>query len=291
MRSFSILCLAVLLAPLALGAGTAARAAEPIAIVAAENFYGELAREIGGDKVAVTSILSNPDADPHLFETSPSVARAVSAAAIVIYNGADYDPWLPKLLAAAPRPERTAIVAAELVGYHSGNNPHLWYDPPTLPAVARALAAELAKRDPADAQIFGANLAAFDASLAPVTAAIARLKAAHAGTPVTATEPVFGYMAAALGFTMLNPEFQLATMNDTEPSPSQVAGFEASLKSGQAKLLFYNSQVTDDTTTRLRQLAEDSHVPVVGVTETAPAGKTIAAWFMAELDAVAEALK
>lgn len=291
MRSFPIICLALMLAPLTLGVGTAARAAEPITIVAAENFYGELAAEIGGDKVAVTSILSNPDADPHLFETSASIARTVSAAAIVIYNGADYDPWMQKLLAAAPRPGRTAIVAAELTGRRSGDNPHLWYDPPTLPAVARALAADLSQRDPADAQTFRANLAAFDASLAPVTAAIARLKAAHAGTAATATEPVFGYMAAALGLTMLNPEFQLAVMNDTEPSPSQVAGFEASLKSGQAKLLIYNAQVTDDTTARLLKLAQDSHIPVVGVTETAPSGKTIAAWFMAELDAIAEALK
>jgi zinc/manganese transport system substrate-binding protein len=291
MSPFPTLCLAALLAPLSFGAVLPVRAAAPIAIVAAENFYGELAREIGGDEVAVTSILSNPDADPHLFETSASMARTVSAAAIVIYNGADYDPWMQKLLTAAPRPGRTAIIAAELTGRKSSDNPHLWYDPPTLPAVGKALAAELSRRDPADAQTFSANLAAFDASLAPVTAAIARLQAAHAGTAVTATEPVFGYMAAALGFTMLNPEFQLAIMNDTEPSPSQVAGFEASLKSGQAKLLFYNAQVTDDTTTRLLKLAQDAHVPVVGVTETAPPGKTIAAWFMAELDAVAEALK
>jgi zinc/manganese transport system substrate-binding protein len=238
----------------------------------------------------VTSILSNPDADPHLFETSPSVARAVSAAAIVIYNGADYDPWLPKLLAAAPRAERTAIVAAELVGYRSGNNPHLWYDPPTLPAVARALAAELAKRDPADAQIFGANLAAFDASLAPVTAAIARLKAAHAGTPVTATEPVFGYMATALGFRMRNERFQLAVMNQTEPRVSDIAAFENDLRKHLVRLLFYNSQATDAAAQRLVGIARQSKIPVVGITETEPQGRTYQDWMMGQLDAVAQAL-
>jgi zinc/manganese transport system substrate-binding protein len=265
--------------------------AAPIGIVAAENFYGELAGEIGGTHVIVTAILSNPDADPHLFEASPSTARALADADIVIANGADYDPWMEKMLSASPRPNRTELVAADLTGHKSGDNPHLWYDPPTLPAVAKALAAELEKRNPANAADFAANLAKFDASLQPVAEKIAAIRAAHAGIEVTATEPVFGYMAAALGFKMLNEPFQLAVMNDTEPSPSQVAGLEASLKSGEAKILFYNSQVTDDTTTRLLALAKASHVPVVGVTETAPANTTIPAWFSGQLDAVADALK
>jgi len=265
--------------------------ADPIGVVAAENFYGELAEAIGGTHVAVSAILSNPDADPHLFEASPSTARALADADIVIANGADYDPWMEKMLSASPRPNRTELVAADLTGHKSGDNPHLWYDPPTLPAVAKALAAALAKRDPADAADFAANLQNFDASLQPVVEKIAAIKSAHAGIEVTATEPVFGYMAAALGFKMLNDSFQLAVMNDTEPSPSQVAGFEASLKSGEAKILFYNSQVTDDTTTRLLALAKASHVPVVGVTEMAPADTTIPAWFSGQLDAVADALK
>ncbi|MQT12209.1 metal ABC transporter solute-binding protein, Zn/Mn family [Segnochrobactrum spirostomi] len=259
-------------------------------IVAAENFYGDVAKEIGGSHVEVTSILSNPDEDPHLFETSPSTARALVDAAIVVYNGADYDPWMPKLIAASPAPNRSVIVAADLIGAKSGDNPHLWYKPATLPAVAKALAADLSKRDPAHAADFAKNLAAFDAKFEKLDAKIAAIKAKYAGTTVTATEPVFGYMAEALGFKMLNGDFQLAVMNDTEPSPAQVAAFEQSLSSGTARILFYNSQVTDATTTRMLDIAKKSKVAVVGVTETEPKGKTIADWFGGQLAEVEHAL-
>ena len=272
-----------------LGVG-AALAAEPISVVAAENFYGDVARQIGGAHVAVTSILANPDEDPHLFETSPSTAAALAGAAIVIANGADYDPWMTKLLSASATPRRTLIVAADLVGAHAGDNPHLWYDPKTLPAVARDVAAKLAARDPADAALFKANLEAFDASFAPIVATVDAIKAKHAGTVVTATEPVFGYMAEALGFTMLNYDFQVAVMNDAEPSPSQVAGFEDSLKGGKVRILFYNSQVTDKTTARLMGLAKAAHVAVVGVSETEPKGMDVQAWFAGQLKAVSAAL-
>jgi len=282
---------AAVMAVIAFALPIAARAADPITIVAAENFYGDLASEIGGAQVKVTSILSNPDEDPHLFESSASTARDIAGAAIVIYNGADYDPWMDKLLSASPNNDRTAFAAADLTGHKSGDNPHLWYAPETLPTVAKALEEELEKRDPADAAVFKANLAQFIASLAPVDAAIARIKAASAGTQVTATEPVFGYMAEALGLKMLNYDFQVATMNDSEPSPSEVAGFENSLRDGSAKILFYNSLVTDDTTTRLLKLAKDGHVKIIGVTETEPQGKTIAGWFLGQLQEVEEALK
>src|SRR3569833_3047195 len=128
-----------------------ALAADPIPVVAAENFYGDLASQIGGSHVTVTSIIANPDDDPHLFETSPSTARTLASTAIVIYNGADYDPWMEKLLSADSTPGRTVLVAADLTGHKSGDNPHLWYDPGTFPAVAAAIAADLQKRDPADA--------------------------------------------------------------------------------------------------------------------------------------------
>ncbi|GLS20079.1 ABC transporter substrate-binding protein [Labrys miyagiensis] len=277
---------------LALGSVLAgpALAADKVKIVAAENFYGDLATQIGGDHVDVTSILSNPDDDPHLFESSPSTAKALSSAGIVVYNGADYDPWMDKLLSASTNADRKTIVAADLIGRKSGDNPHLWYDPKTLPAVAAALADELGKRDSANAQTYKANLASFDASFAALTKQAEALKAKYQGTPVTATEPVFGYMAEALGFKMLNYDFQVAIMNDTEPSPSQVAGFEKSLKDGSAKILFYNSQVSDETTKHLLQLARDNKVAVVGVTETEPAGKTIQTWFGGQLKEVGSAL-
>lgn len=283
--------LSVIGAVLTLGAFTAtAWATEPLKIVAAENFYGDLAAQIGGSHVTVTSILSNPDEDPHLFETSASTARAIANADIAIYNGADYDPWMKKLLSASSAPNRITIIAADLVDAKSGDNPHLWYNPKTLPAVASKLAADLEERDPANAAEYKANLARFDAEFSDVLKKVAAVKASFGGTKVTATEPVFGYMAEAMGFDMLNYGFQLATMNDTEPSPQQVANFENSLKSGEAKILFYNSQVTDDTTTRLLNLAKASGVKVIGVTETEPKGKTIQTWFAGQIAEVQEAL-
>jgi zinc/manganese transport system substrate-binding protein len=288
MRSF-LLAAALLAAAPFLSTGRAL-AADRINVVAAENFYGDLARQIGGDRVAVTSILSSPDEDPHLFETSPSTARAVADAKIVIYNGAGYDPWMEKLISASSAGDRSAIVAATLTGSKEGDNPHLWYDPATLPAVARALSAELAKRDPADAPLYTANLAKFTASMAIIDQEIAAVRKTYDGTKVTATEPVFGYMAKALGFRMLNEKFQTAVMNDAEPTPSQVIAFEKSLKDGSAKVLFYNSQVTDQATERLLRIAKENKVSVIGVTETMPAGMTIQSWFGGQIDAVQKAL-
>ncbi len=288
MRSLPFL--AALLVAVPLLTGTAARAEDKPTIVAAENFYGDLARQIGGSNVTVTSILSSPDDDPHLFETSPSTARTIADAKIVIYNGADYDPWMDKLLSASTSKDRTTIVAADLIGKKSGDNPHLWYDPATLPAIAKALSADLAKRDPANAVHYEANLKAFQTSLEAIDKEIAEVKKTYAGTEVTATEPVFGYMAEALGLKMLNYDFQVALMNDAEPSATQVAAFENSLKDGSAKILFYNSQVTDEATTRLLDIAKQNKVTVIGVTETEPAGKTIQTWFGGQIDEVQKAL-
>lgn len=283
--------MAAALAATSLALASPAWAAEKIQIVAAENFYGDLAHQIGGDHVSVTSIISNPDDDPHLFESTPSTARTLANAKIVIYTGADYDPWMAKLLSSESAPDRTEIVAAKLTGHKPGDNPHLWYDLKTFPAVATALAAELEKRDPADAAAFKANLEKFKTSFAASISKVAAIKSAYAGTKVTATEPVFGYMAAEMGLDMLNKNFQYAMMNETEPSPKDVAAFEKSLTSGTAKILFYNDQVTDDTTERLLAIAKESGVTVIGVTETEPAGKTIQSWFSSQVAAVAEALK
>ena len=226
-------------------AAPAKAAAGPIAIVAAENFYGDVAEQIGGPEVHVTSILSNPDQDPHLFEVSPSVGRAVSGARIVIHSGIDYDPWMEKLLGAAKSADRKVIVVADLVGRKTGDNPHIWYDPRTMPALAKALTETLVAEDPAHAQDYRQREAAFLASLEPIEKKIGALRERLAGTPVTATEPVFGYMFEALGMKVMNESFQLSVMNDTEPSASDVAAFEKSLRTGQVKLLVYNSQATD----------------------------------------------
>ena len=269
---------------------TASAASVTTRIVAAENFYGDVARQIGGSHVVVTSILANPDDDPHLFETSPSTAKAIEGADIVIYNGADYDPWMDKLLSASKKDTRATIVAAQLVGAKSGDNPHLWYEPKTLPEVAAALAAKLEARDPADAAEYKASLAAFEKSFAPINKEIMVIRDKHKGLSVTATEPVFGYMAKALGFTMLNEPFQVSVMNNAEPSASQVAGFEDSVTSGKVRLLFYNSQVIDKTTSRLKEMAKAKGIPVIGVTETEPKDVKVQAWFEGQLGDIRKAL-
>ena len=204
---------------IAIGQAVPAAAAETkINVVAAENFYGDIARQIGGDRIEVASIMSNPDQDPHLFETTPAIVRQLAGAPIVIFNGANYDPWMDKLLAAAPRQGRTVINAAQLTGRKPGDNPHLWYDPATMPAVATALAETLAKADSTHASDYAARLKTTLAALARISQRVAQLKAKHAGAAVTATEPVFGPMTEALGLTMRNQRFQLAMMNDTEPT-------------------------------------------------------------------------
>jgi len=263
-----------------------------VPVVAAENFYGDVVRQLGGDHVQVTSILSNPDQDPHLFEASPKTARALQHAALVVYNGADYDPWMDKLLAASSSSgKRTLIVAAQLIGKKPGDNPHLWYDPPTMPAVAKAVSAYLVSADPANKSDYDARLAAFLESLKPIDARIAQLKSRYRGVPVTATEPVFGYTANAIGFEMRNQRFQTAEMNETEPSPADIAAFEKDLRERRVHVLIYNSQATGALTRRLLGIAKDGHVPSISVTETLPAGKTYQQWMQTQLDALAGALQ
>ncbi|MFZ3239689.1 MAG: zinc ABC transporter substrate-binding protein [Pseudolabrys sp.] len=265
-------------------------AEEQIAVVATENFYGDIARQIGGDRVAVVSIMSNPDQDPHLFETTPATVRQIAKAQIVIVNGANYDPWMEKLLAATSRAGRVVITAADLTGRKAGDNPHLWYDPATMPAVATAFADALTKTDTVHASDYAARLKATLETLERITARVAHLKAKHAGAVVTATEPVFGPMAEALGLTMRNQRFQLAMMNDTEPSARDLAAFERDLKERKVRVLIYNSQVSEKLTERLREIATRSKVPVVGVTETMPANTSFQDWVLGELDALDKAL-
>jgi len=288
MKTFSALVFALLAS---LAAEPATHAADgKLAVVAAENFYGDVARQIGGDHISVVSIMNNPDQDPHLFETTPGVVRQIADAQIVILNGADYDPWMEKLLNAAPRPGRVVISAAELTGKKPGDNPHLWYAPATMPAVAKAVAAALSKADPAHAGDYAARLATTLASLDRIGHRAAQIKAKHKGDVVTATEPVFGLMAEALGLTVRNQRFALAVMNDTEPSARDVAAFENDLKQRKVKLFLYNNQVSSKMTEHLLAIAKTAKVPVVGVTETQPANVSFQDWMLDELDTVDKAL-
>ena len=256
-------------------------------IVAAENFYGNVAGQLAGPGWAVTSILNNPDQDPHLFEASPSIARDLSSARIVVFNGAGYDPWMNTLLSAAHSVRRQTVIAGDLTRHHAGDNPHLWYEPGTMSAVARAVSADLAADDPAHDAGYAARLDRFNRSLVPIDRKIAALRARYAGLPVTATEPVFGYMAASLGLVMRNQRFQLAVMNNTEPGASEVAAMEDDLRGHKVRLLIYNSQAADDATERLLRIARTAGVPALGVTETEPSGAaSYQDWILGQLDAL-----
>jgi zinc/manganese transport system substrate-binding protein len=261
-----------------------------LSVVAAENFYGDVAEQIGGDFVDVASILSNPNQDPHLFETTSTIVRQISAAQVVIYNGADYDVWMENLLKAAPRAERTVVAVAQLVNRKAGDNPHLWYVPSTMPTVARALADAFSRTDPAHSADYTARLQTFIGSLNRISRKIEEIRAKYAGVAITATEPVFGYMAAALGLKVRNEHFQMAVMNDTEPSASEIATFERDLKERTVKVLLYNKQTSTKLTQRMLDLARESNVAVVGVTETEPKGLSYQDWMLAQLEELQRAL-
>jgi zinc/manganese transport system substrate-binding protein len=286
----SVKTFSVLVALAALLAAPAQAANPPVDIVAAENFYGDIAQQIGGPDANVISILSSPNQDPHLFEVSPSVARSISAARIVICNGINYDPWIDNLLGAARATDRTVVVVADLVGKKTGDNPHIWYDPATMLILAKTLSVALIVHDPAHKARYEERLARFLVSLKPIQARIYQLRQRLSGTPVTATEPIFGYIFDALGMEVRNQPFQLAVMNDTEPSASDVAAFENDLRRHQVKLLVYNSQATNPIAERMVKIASASHVPVVGATETEPAGTIYQNWIESMLGAVDRAL-
>ncbi len=282
LRALAVFCGLAIVAP--------AAQAEPLKIVAAESVYGDIAGQIGGAEVEVVSILKNPDQDPHAFDASPSTARLFAQARVVIYNGAGYDPWAVKLLRASPAAGRIEVAVAELVHKQPGDNPHVWYEPDSIRLLAGALAQILAKLDRAHAADYQRRLVMFEASMQRLTDQIAALRRKYAGTPVTATEPVFGYMAAAVGLDMRNRRFQLAVMNGSEPSPGDIAAFERDLRSRAVKVLIYNRQTSDALTLRMREIAQRSGVPVLGVNETEPAGKDYQGWMREQLDALDRAL-
>lgn len=292
MRVRSIFHVAAFVALLALPLATAQAqtAGGPLKVVAAENFYGGIAARIGGAHVSVSNIIANPDQDPHSFEATPGQVRMVADAKVVIFNGGHYDEWMEKLLKASPRKDRVTVEAAKIVKAKHGGNPHLWYAPATMPAVAKAIAAALSEADAAHAADYGANLDKVLADLERVTQRVGQLRGKHKGKPVAATEPVFGLMAEALGLTMRNEKFQMALMNESEPSARDIAAFENDLKTRKVKVLLYNSQVSEKLAQRLVDIAKENKIPVVGVTETQPADKSFADWMLSQLDALDKAL-
>lgn len=263
-----------------------------IQAVGAENFYADVISQIGGSHVEVRPILSNPNTDPHTYESSTADASAVASADLIVENGMGYDAFMQKLEDASPRAERTVIDAGQVLAKHAGDNPHLWYLPGTMQRIAELIAGELSKRDPADAKEFAANRNRFVASLQPWTAKITALKRDYKGTPVAVSEPVFNYTAEAIGLDIRTPvSFQLAVEEGNDPAPQDVAAVSALLSHKDVKAIIYNQQTVEPTTSRMLDLAHNNSIPVVGVYETMPAGMSYQQWMKAEVDAIARALR
>jgi zinc/manganese transport system substrate-binding protein len=261
--------------------------------IGVENEYADVTSQIGGKYVAVSAIETDPNTDPHSFEVSPKIATQIAAADLIIVNGIGYDDWAIKMIAASPSATRKVINVQSLRGLPDDTpNPHLWYDPATMPAVAKALVADLSALQPAHAAYFQANADIFDASLKPWFAAIASFKTAYPDTPVAVTEPVGDYMLAAAGTSMATPfSLQAAIMNGTDPSPQDVATQNALFTGHMVKVFVYNQQVTDPLTESFLGLAHANNIPVVGVYETMPApGYTYQSWMLAEVAALRKAV-
>jgi zinc/manganese transport system substrate-binding protein len=261
--------------------------------VGAENQYADVLSQIGGRYVHVSSILNNPNTDPHTFESSPSVAEEVSAAQLIVQNGAGYDPFMDTIESASPNPNRKIIVAQHVLSLPVDTpNPHLWYKPNTMPAVAEMMAKDLSELRPSHAAYFDANLKAFVASLAPLQAAIAGFKAQFPGTTVAVTEPVADYLLQAMGMRILTPfRFQADIMYGVDPNPQDITLEDGFFTKHQVKFFAYNQQVIDDLTTSIRENAVHAGIPVVGVYETMPTpGYDYQSWMMAEVRAFRSAV-
>jgi zinc/manganese transport system substrate-binding protein len=263
-----------------------------IAVLGTENFYADLLAQIGGVRVQATSLLNDPNADPHAYESSPQAAATVADARLVVVNGIGYDVFMQKLLAASPNANRVVIDVQQLLGLSSDVNAHIWYDPGTMPKVAAAAEAALATLEPANAAYFAAREQAYIGSLAPLTAKIAELKAKDAGAPVAFTEPVAGYLAAAIGLQVLTPEgFQKAIEDGTDPPPADVAAERDLLTGKKVRVLLFNSQVITPLTQQIHDLAVANGIPVVGVAETLPPQyHTYQDWQLAQMDQLEQAL-
>jgi len=261
-----------------------------LSIVAAENFYGQLAKEIGGNNINVSSIISNPNADPHLFAITSSTSKQIHNAQIIIYNGANYDGWMDQIL----KSQQNLIVinVASLMQLNKPNiNPHIWYKPDTMPTLALYLTNLFVHMDSQHAIQYKQNLAIFLAENKQVQTKISALKAKYACVAVTATEPVFNYMTDAIGLQMQGLDFQWKIMNDTEPSPKMLSGYLDLLNEHKVRLLFYNSQVTDGTTKNILAIAKKNNIPVVGINETMPPNILVNAWLINQLNQTEIALQ
>jgi zinc/manganese transport system substrate-binding protein len=260
--------------------------------IGAENEYANVLSQIGGKYLHVTAILDNPNTDPHTFEASPQIAQEVSSAQLIVQNGVGYDGFINKIESASPNPQRKLIVAQHVLGLpDSTPNPHLWYDPKTMPAVAKVMAADMAALQPAHKAYFASNLATFNRSLKPWLSAIAQFKATYPGTKAATTEPVADYLLTAMGITNVTPfTFQADIMHGSDPAPQDIALENGFFSKHTVKVFCYNQQVVSALTSSIRQNASSAGVPIVGVYETMPSGYSYQRWMLAEVHAIQKAV-
>lgn len=272
--------------------GNAGSANGKVRVVAAENFWGNIAAQIGGSRVSVVSIISDPGADPHLYAANAANAAAVAQAQVVVENGVGYDTFMSHLLSASgTHPD--VVSAQTVLGVDATDaNPHLWYDVQRVPAVAAAIEQALVRADPADKATFEANLALFEKSLKPLRAVVTRIRARYAGAPIAYTERIPGYLLGDAGLTVASPPgFASAIENGNEPSPGDVQAMDALLTGRQVRLLLYNEQAVSPVTQRVRALAQQNGIPVVGVSETLPpSDATFQAWQLRQAEEILRAL-
>jgi zinc/manganese transport system substrate-binding protein len=262
-----------------------------ITVVAAENFYGNIVKQLGGSHVSVTSILSDPNADPHEYESNVQTAVTVSKAQFVIKNGGGYDSWMDRLLSASPNSNRIVLTAYDTAPVKLPDNEHVWYSIVNVQAIAQAINGDLKKLGTADATTFDSNLRTLTQSLQQIQQKIDGIKGKYAGTPVGLTETIYLYQAGPLGLNVLTPfEFQKAIAEGNDPPANAVLTAENQISKHQIKVLIYNKQTVTPATTKLLNDARTANIPIVSVTETMPAGKTYQAWMLDQLNSLEQAL-
>ncbi|MBV9281451.1 MAG: zinc ABC transporter substrate-binding protein, partial [Chloroflexi bacterium] len=261
--------------------------------VVAENFWGSIARQEAGNRAQVTSIIVNPNADPHAYEPTTQDARLMADARYVVYNGAGYDPWAPKLLAANPVKGRRVLNVGDLIGKKEGDNPHMWYSPSYVARVAARMTADFKGLDPGDAAYFDRQHARFmNVSLKAYHQEIGLIARAYHGVPVGATESIFQYLAQALRLNLITPYgFMKAISEGTEPTAQDKATFDRQVTQKQIKVFVFNSQNSTPDVNALLAKAKAERIPIVAITETLqPATATFQAWQTAQLRALQAAL-
>ncbi|HVD01462.1 MAG TPA: zinc ABC transporter substrate-binding protein [Candidatus Dormibacteraeota bacterium] len=263
-----------------------------IAVVAGEDSWGNIASQLGGDRVHVESVVSDPNADPHEYESNTNDARAFATARLVVLNGAGYDDWGKHLLDANPSSDRRVLTVAQLLGKKAGDNPHFWYQPDYVARVADGITAEYKAIDPGGASYFDQRRSGFTAALEPYAKRLAEIKAKFAGVPVGATESIFVYLAAYLGLDLVSPPgFMQAVSEGIDPAASAVAQFQDQVASRAIRVLVYNVQTDTAVTTNLKLQAARSSIPLVGVSETLqPETATFEEWQDRQLVALEAAL-